>query len=87
MAVLEYLLPDKYPNKNYLRYVCLLCIPAALYLWKWAVAIFKYRAGDKMRFWKLRYCAPLYAVIYLLLAVLDYLTLKTGKLPIPLYHG
>ena len=83
-AVLEYLLiPNKYKNNHAMRYVYLLLIPAAIYAVRWVIAVCGLAGGDKKRFWKLRYSAPRYTVIYLLLAVLDYLTLKTGRLMYP----
>lgn len=83
-AVLEYLLvPDKYTNNHPQRYLYLLLIPAAIYAISWILAVLQYRRGDKRKFWRLRHVAPLYSAIYLLLMMLDLLTLKTGKLMYP----
>lgn len=84
VAVLEYLLvPNRYANSNPQRYLWLLLIPTALYLLRWIAAMAGYLRGNKAKFWKIRYRAPLYGAIFLFLAFFDYVTLKTGMLLYP----
>ncbi len=84
VALLEYyLVPDKFANPNPERYTILLLIPAAIYAILLAVSAVRYRAGDKQRYWKMLHRAPLWTAIYLVLAVFDYATLKTGALLYP----
>ncbi len=83
-AILEYvLIPNKYKNTHPERYIYLLLIPACIYFAQWLAAVIKAAGGSKKRFWKIRHAAPLYTVIYIFLALLDYLTLKTGRLMYP----
>lgn len=83
-AVLEYqLIPDNSPNKNPNTYLFFLLILIAIYAVRAAVGVFKYLKGDRPLFQKVRYKAPLYSALFLLLAVYDYLTLKTGVLTQP----
>ena len=84
IAILEYLLiPDKGRNANPGVYLtCLIIAVAAYNVYGWYAA-FKRAKGDKTPYEKLRYKAPLFAALYLLLAVYDYLTLKTGILTQP----
>ena len=84
LALMEYLLiPDKLKNAEPERYVLLLLIPAGIYAVNWIVARIAFRRGSKKKYWKLLDKAPLWSVIYLLLLLLDWLTLKTGKLLYP----
>ena len=82
--MMEYfLIPNVRPNQYAYRYAVLLIIPAVVYAGFLFAAVYRYRKGNKQLYWKLLYKAPLYSVIYLLLMILDYLTLKTGKLMYP----
>ena len=84
IAILEYtLIPDKTRNANPGVYlVCLIILVVAYNLWGWYVAYRRVK-GDKTPYEKLRYKAPLFAALYLLLAFYDYLTIKTGILTQP----
>ena len=84
IAILEYtLIPDKGRNANPGVYlVCLIIAVAAYNVYGW-YAGYKRVKGDKTPYEKLRYKAPLFAALYLLLAVYDFLTLKTGVLTQP----
>lgn len=78
VAVLEYtLLPDGFANNNPLTYLGFLLIFIGWYLVTLIYGAFRYRV-DKKILQRLRYKAPLYAVLFLLLTMYDYLTLKTG---------
>lgn len=84
IALLEYwFVPNRYDNKNPLRYVVFLLIPTAIYYICWIRARIIYAKGDKQPYWKLLHQAPHYTAIFLFLAIFDYLTLKTGKLMYP----
>ncbi len=84
VAVLEYMMvPDNSPNSNSYTYVGLLCILIFAYIVYQVFALIKKANGDKTVMDKLRYKAPLYSVLFLLLAFYDYLTLKTGILTQP----
>lgn len=83
-ALMEYyLIPDKYSNSNPERYMILLVIPVVIYIIMWIRAMLSYVKGNKQKFAKVRYSAPLMTGIYILLMLLDYSTLKTGKLMYP----
>lgn len=84
IALLEYyLIPDKYNNNNPERYTILLLIPVIIFFFLWIRAMLNYMKGNKQKFAKMRHSAPFMTAIYILLALLDYLTLKTGKLMYP----
>lgn len=84
IALLEYyLIPDKYNNSHAERYAILLVIPVVIYFLLWIRAMLNYIKGNKQKFAKVRHSAPFMTAIYILLAVLDYMTLKTGKLMYP----
>lgn len=83
-ALSEYLLiPDLARNKNPMYYVYVLAATIAAYLCAGLFAAFKRRRGNKVYYEKLRYGAPRISALFLLLALYDYLTLKTGTLTQP----
>ena len=83
-ALSEYLLiPDLARNKNPMYYVYVLAAMMAAYLCAGLFAAFKRRRGNKVYYEKLRYGAPRISALFLLLALYDYLTLKTGTLTQP----
>lgn len=83
-AVLEYMLVpngSRNPNPNtYLKFLIVLLCAYVLY---GAAAAVKKIMGDQMLADKVRYQAPLFSALFLLLAGYDYLTLKTGVLTQP----
>lgn len=84
VAILEYLMiPDKTINRNPMLYVYALVLCMALYFVCGAVAAIKKFRGDKIFYEKMHYRAPLFAALFLFLAVYDYLTIKTGILTQP----
>lgn len=84
IAMLEYiLLPDLSRNKNPMYYVYVLLIFMAVYFCCGVAAAYNKWKGNKIFYEKVRYAAPLCAVLFLLLALYDYLTLKTGTLTQP----
>lgn len=84
IALLEYLLvPDNSMNPQPNTYVGFLLVLAAAYLCYCAFAAGKLLRGERAVYEKVRYKAPLYAALFLLLAFYDYLTLKTGILTQP----
>lgn len=84
LAMGEYLLiPDKYNNANPERYIIFLSVPMVLYVIFWVKAALQYKKGDKVLYDKVRYKAPFYTALYLLLLVYDYCSLKTGILTQP----
>lgn len=83
-AIAEYLLvPNNSTNKNPYYYLALLVILGCAYGVFWIHGVIKLKLGDKKGYQKVRYKAPLYAALFLLLAAYDYLTLKTGILTQP----
>ena len=84
VAIGEYtLIPDKGRNANPGVYLtCLIILVVAYNIWGWYTA-YKRVKGDKTPYEKLRYKAPLFSALFLLLAFYDYLTLKTGILTQP----
>jgi len=84
IAILEYkLIPDKSMNLNpntYLWVLIGLVIAYNVYGW---YSAWKRVKGDKSVYEKLRFRAPLFSALFLLLAVYDYLTIKTGVLTQP----
>lgn len=84
IAVLEYMLiPDNSPNSNPYTYLTFVVVLIAAYILYLLFAAMKKSGGDKTVMDKLRYKAPLYSALFLLLAVYDYLTLKIGVLMQP----
>lgn len=83
-AVLEYqMVPDGSPNSNPNIYLGVLLILICAYILYGIFAFAKKIGGDKLILDKLRYRAPLFSALFLLLAAYDYLTLKTGILTQP----
>lgn len=88
LAAAEYLLVPNYERfvsqqVNPERYLILLAIPTVAYFFWWLSAFIRYKGGVKKYYRKVVHKAPLYSVIFLALAVLDLLTLKSGKLLYP----
>lgn len=84
VAVLEYLLvPNNSPNKNPNTYLGVLAVFIVAYVLYFLFALVKKLRADKTVLEKLRYRAPLFSALFLLLAGYDYLTLKTGILTQP----
>lgn len=83
-AILEYrMIPDGSTNKNPNTYLGLLAVLIGVYiLYVLAAGIRKLR-WDKTGMEKVRYKAPLFSALFLLLLAYDYLTLKTGVLTQP----
>lgn len=84
IALTEYMyIPDNIGNPFPERYIifisCLICLYALFLI----VSIAKNKLGDFTLLAKTRHHAPLYSVVFLLLTVYDYLTLKTGVLTQP----
>ena len=83
-AAAEYLLiPNKSPNPHMERYLILLSVPIIVYTGFLVRALWENHKKEYGLYWKLLYKAPLISVIFLLLALYDYLTLKTGLLMYP----
>lgn len=84
IAILEYkLIPDKSMNNNpntYLWVLVGLVIAYNVYGW---FSAYRRVKGDKSVYEKLRFRAPLYSALFLLLAFYDYMTIKTGVLTQP----
>ena len=84
IAVWEYVtIPDNSPNDNPNTYLGFLFILIAAFVLYFIYALIKKIRGDKTVLDRLRYKAPLYSALFLLLAGYDYLTLKTGILTQP----
>ncbi len=84
VAVLEYwMIPNGSPNKNPYTYVWFLGVLIAAYVIYFIAALAKKAYRDKTVLDQLRYRAPLFSALFLLLAGYDYLTLKTGVLTQP----
>ncbi|MDD7401295.1 MAG: ABC transporter permease subunit [Eubacteriales bacterium] len=84
VALLEYLtIPDNSPNKNPHVYTVFLLILVVAYGIYALVSLWKKSRGDNHATDLLRYRAPLFTGLFLLLAFYDYLTLKTGVLTQP----
>ena len=84
IAILEYmLLPDQSRNKNPMYYVYVLVIFMFIYFCCGLMAAYNKWKGNKVFYEKVRFAAPLCSALFLLLALYDYLTLKTGTLTQP----
>ena len=85
LGLAEYLLiPDCNPNPMPHMYTVVLAVLLAVYTVMFVVAKIKEKKGDKDMIRKLRYNAPLYTVIMLILTAYDYLTIKTNYFTYPL---
>lgn len=83
-AVLEYwMIPNGSPNDHPYTYVGFLAVLIGAYLVYFLFSAALKLRGDKTRIDTLRYQAPLFSALFLLLASYDYLTLKTGILTQP----
>lgn len=84
VAVWEYVaIPDGIANNNPNTYLGFLLLLIAVFVIYVLYTIVKNLRGDKTGLDNLRYKAPLYSALFLLLAGYDYLTLKTGILTQP----
>ncbi|MGM9619711.1 MAG: ABC transporter permease [Oscillospiraceae bacterium] len=84
IAVLEYTqIPDNSINRNPWVYLVFLLLLIAAYAVYCVVSILVMLKGNRDMIDKQRYRAPLFTALFLLLAVYDYLTLKTGILTQP----
>lgn len=85
IALLEYLLmPDVNANPMPYLYTVALSIAISAYVVALIAGSIKAKSGNKKTFQYLRYKAPLYSVIFLLLTAYDIATIKTGFLTFPL---
>lgn len=85
LGLTEYLLiPDCNPNPMPHMYTVVLAAVLVLYVVMFIVAKIKEKNGHKDMIRSLRYKAPLYTVIMLLLTAYDYLTIKTNYFTYPL---
>ena len=75
--------PNILKNENPMTYAYFLIALVTLYAAIWLLSLLGLARGKKKWFQKLRYKAPLYSALFLLLALYDYLTLKTGILKYP----
>ena len=76
IAICEYkFIPDNSPNENPNTYLGLLIILIGAYVLYLAYAGIKNARNDKTVLEKIRYKAPLYSALFLLLGMYDYLTL------------
>lgn len=78
-----YMIPDKYNNTHPERYTILLLVPLVVYCLFLIRSIFFLMKNNTQRFHKVKHVAPFMSVLYVLLALLDYSTLKTGYLMYP----
>ncbi len=84
LAIIEYwYVPNGSANEKPYTYVGVVGIFIFAYLIYCIVAYIRKRKGSKVIMDRLRYKAPLYSALFLLLLIYDYLTLKTGILTQP----
>lgn len=84
VAIFEYkFVPDGTRNKNPNTYLGALILFIAAYIIYFLIAVGKKSRGSVPFYEKLRYRAPLFSALFLLLSGYDYLTLKTGILTQP----
>ena len=84
ISILEYkLIPDKSMNRNPQTYFWFLVMLVAAYVVYGIYAAVRFAMNEKGVYEKLRFKAPLFAALFLLLTFYDYLTIKTGVLTQP----
>lgn len=84
ISVCEYqFLPNNSANRKPYTYLVLLLILIGIYAVRAVYSAIKSKRGDRQPFQKIRHQAPLFAAFFLLLAIYDYLTLKTSILTQP----
>lgn len=84
IAIIEYWeVPNASPNDNPYTYVGVIVFFMLLYVIYAILAYIKKFKGNKSGVDRLRYRAPLFSALFLLLTFYDYLTLKTGVLTQP----
>jgi len=84
VALMEYLMiPDNSRNPNPHVYTAFIILLIFAYLVYYLICLIKLWRGNRLPVDKLRYRAPLFTGLFLLLAGYDYLTLKTGILTQP----
>lgn len=84
IAIIEYWeIPNGSPNKNPYTYVGVVAAFIFTYVIYLLFAYIKKYKGDKTVVDMVRYRAPLFAALFLLITAYDYLTLKTGVLTQP----
>lgn len=84
VSILEYkLIPDKSMNRNPQTYFWFLVILVAAYVVYGIYAAIRFAMNEKSVYEKLRFKAPLFSALFLLLTFYDYLTIKTGVLTQP----
>ena len=84
LAIWEYItIPDNSRNANPGVYLTFLIVLLAAYAVYFVVSLVILARGNRDMVDKLRYRAPLFAALFLLLTAYDYLTLKTGILTQP----
>ena len=85
IALAEYLLlPDINPNPMPHIYTCIMAAILVVYIIAVIIAMVKEKKGDKKPMRRMRYKAPLYAAILLILTLYDYATIKTNYFTYPL---
>ena len=85
IALAEYLiLPDINPNPMPHMYTCLMAGVLIAYTLAVIIGIIKEKNGNKKLIRRLRYKAPLYTAILILLTAFDYATIKTNIFTYPL---
>lgn len=84
LAIAEYwVIPNSRKNNSPMTYVYFLSILIGVYAVFWISGIVLFFKSKKKLLSSLRYKAPLYSALFILLAFYDYLTLKTGILKYP----
>lgn len=79
IALCEYILiPDKYPNPMPYLYTIVVLAAVCAHAVATVVGLIKYKRGNQKTFQYLRYKAPLYSALFLLLTLCDIATIKTG---------
>lgn len=84
LSYLEYwIIPNIRPNNKPMTYVYFLFTLIIVYSIFLLHSLYHLSRGRRKYFDRIRYKAPLYSVIFILLSLYDYLTLKTGRLQYP----